>query len=98
VLDTVVYAFVDLHNASSLQHKAACYPMPAKDNITILLPYSGKQHFTLSIYNQTGKMVMSKKGITNDRIFLNVKELNRGAYIYRVSTDEHFYTGQMLIY
>ena len=98
ILDTVIYKTLNLHNISSVQHKAVCYPVPAKENITITFPNSEQQNFEMRIYDQTGKMVMSKKDITNERIFLNVSELNRGAYIYTILSDKRFYTGQMLFY
>lgn len=77
-------------NASSISQnidnseKVKIYPNPVKDNLTFEFEkeFSGK----LLLFDITGNIVKTEK-ISSDRIHINVEDLKKGTYFYKIIDD-----------
>jgi hypothetical protein len=81
-----------------MQNEAICYPSPSASATTIEFPNQSKQTFTLRVYNQTGKIMLSHDNINSGRVELKKGSLLPGLYFYTLSSkNEAVYKGKILI-
>ncbi|MDA3865881.1 MAG: T9SS type A sorting domain-containing protein [Salinivirgaceae bacterium] len=97
ILDTVIYD--ELNNiCDPLQNKVLCYPTPSSTNTIITFPNLGKRTYTLSVYDQTGKPVLSRDNIRTGKAELKKGSLLPGIYFFTLSAQNTTdYRGKILI-
>lgn len=73
--------------------KINCFPNPATKNIYLDVP--PEENITVQIYNSFGQMVLQKKNyirLSN----IDVEDLEKGIYIYKISSAKNLYSGKLL--
>lgn len=79
---------------NNIENLINVYPNPSTDEVTFNL--NGNQNLlNVFIYNNLGKLVISQK-IENDNQ-INIKNLKKGCYIYRVFESDNIYSGKLIV-
>ncbi|NUN09635.1 MAG: T9SS type A sorting domain-containing protein [Ignavibacteriaceae bacterium] len=79
----------------------AVYPNPVKDNITLLLPDRENQNINISIFDLTGREILSENRSAGTGERLIQRNISRdlestGIYIIRITTDDVTYSKKIL--
>ena len=80
-------------NGTFLNIKINCFPNPATKDIYFDLPF--EENITVQIYNGIGHLILQKRNYVNLST-IDVQELEKGMYVYKISTAKHFYSGKLL--
>jgi hypothetical protein len=80
-------------NGISMKGKARCYPNPANNNIYFEVPF--KENMSIEINNSNGELVLQKQNYTNLSP-VDIGELGKGLYVYKIKTDSGIYTGKFI--
>ena len=67
-------------------------PNPATD----LVHVSGVNNGTFSLYNATGQIVLQKEGIQSETA-IDIKDLPRGIYTYKISSESALVSGRLVL-
>ena len=95
-------------NVSEIQKKESAiliYPNPVSEDATIFVQLNTivNAPVYLTVYNETGQMILTRKNIQSffnnkeAKIPLNVSELNSGIYFIQISTTENSYSRKFII-
>lgn len=79
---------------SSIDLKAAIYPIPAATEITLVSSYKMND---VKIYNAAGQLVKSVKASGDHTEFIDVTSLTNGTYIAKIDTKEGVITKKIII-
>ena len=93
---------------SEIQKKESAiliYPNPVSEDATIFVQLNTivNAPVYLTVYNETGQMILTRKNIQSffnnkeAKIPLNVSELNSGIYFIQISTTENSYSRKLII-
>ncbi|MDQ3046163.1 MAG: T9SS type A sorting domain-containing protein [Bacteroidota bacterium] len=91
--------FTGIEDQNILLMQSVPYPNPASENITIQLS-SGKDVSKLSIviYDVTGKLILSRAQLSENRTVINCQELIEGTYFYQfVSESQVISSGKFTV-
>jgi hypothetical protein len=72
-------------NENEIEGKILLFPNPCFSNARLILP-DGLENATVSIYDETGRVILFQSGIESD-IDLNVEKFSKGIYILRVRSE-----------
>jgi hypothetical protein len=76
------------------EHGITCFPNPATDHITIVLPENATQS-VFTLYDMQGKQLIKQEVNNQDAIM--VSSLASGVYIYNIRTETQNYTNKIVI-
>ncbi len=72
------------------------YPIPANDHISVSLPLSANEKFTLSLSSPDGKIIINEK-FTGSNYRLEIPEISNGIYILSVEGEKGRYVTKIQI-
>lgn len=99
-LDTIIrktYIEEPTEIANTSTQKIRLYPNPIKEQAVLEFNNPDKEVFTFELIEATGKAVLSRKGITTDRILIKKGNLSSGIYFYRLFNSKQEYSDKLLI-
>lgn len=95
-LDTMIYRNpYNIIDAKTLKIKV--YPNPMKEQAVLEFSNPDKEPFSFQLIDGTGKTVLTRKGITNERIIIKKENLPSGIYFYRLFNSNQEYSDKLLI-
>ncbi|MDQ3101011.1 MAG: CHRD domain-containing protein, partial [Bacteroidota bacterium] len=78
-------------NAESLR----VYPVPSDDQVTILLDAGAVQR--VAVYNAQGQMFeLPVQGVNGDKLVLDISDLQRGAYMVVINSDQQIQSARFI--
>ncbi len=90
-------------NTESFHYKTTCYPNPASNKITItsLKKCKDRKPMYLNIYNTAGFEILhykiSNQELSNGFFELDLSDLERGEYIYRIKCENYITSNKFII-
>lgn len=85
-------------NEANSSNNLVAYPNPANTNVTFSYNIKNSENAFITIYNILGKEVKQSKIETkNDKISINISDLNSGVYFYNLTIDNKIFNTKKLI-
>lgn len=81
-------------NENKLTNNIRVYPNPATNQVTFNITAAIGQ-FNVELYDLQGKLVLNRLVSNNNPV--SIESLNDGLYIYRLSENQNFYTGKIMV-
>lgn len=86
----------DIENIEGLNGTLLIYPNPSNDQIQIHFNKNNLTEVKLSLYDLQGRLVLSKKPDTEDKITINKSEVKEpGIYVFKINNNQK-YTGKII--
>lgn len=82
---------------SNVNKKLEIYPNPASKTITCGISVKASYHDQIYIYDITGRLVLyDHRSAKEGQLKLDISDLDPGAYLLKISTDESILTGKFI--
>jgi len=95
-----IFELVGIDEGNFAEHNFEVYPNPMKDEANISYKLTSGSDVSLKIFDMTGQeiktLVDGKQAAGQHQIKFNSIELQSGAYLYRLKTEEGIQTGRLI--
>ena len=68
--------------------KSVIYPNPSAGYFTIEFENPDAKPFELAVYDMQSKRILTREGITGNKIFLDTHSFKPGIYVYKLTNEE----------
>lgn len=72
------------------------YPNPSMDFVSILFNNPANEKFTMRVFDITGKEVLRKENIRNNKLYFSVELLPAGIFSIQLQSDKNIYSCKMI--
>ncbi|NOT36573.1 MAG: T9SS type A sorting domain-containing protein [Saprospiraceae bacterium] len=87
-VDIYACSTLGIDNLSNEKNSFTLYPNPANEKVVISYPLLAGKNTTVTITDITGKLVFKTNPTQTEKIEVNTKHLDPGAYLVQVQTDD----------